>query len=85
MQRTTPSIRWIFEDKYRIVFHILFWIYIYLSDFLALFGILESDIYDWVFFTILALDVSIVYLNLYVLIPLFLLKRKYLLYLSTRH
>ncbi len=81
MQRNKPSIRWLFEDKYRIAFHVLFWIYIYLSDFLALFGILEPDIYDWVFFTILALDVLIVYLNLYVLIPQFLLKRKYLLYL----
>lgn len=80
MQRN-QSIRWLFEDKYRIIFHIIFWIYIYLSDFLALFGILEPDIYDWIFFTILALDVLIVYLNLYVLIPKFLLKRKYLLYL----
>jgi len=70
-----------FDDKYRIIFHILFWIYIYLSDFLALFGILEPDIYDWVFFTILSLDILIVYLNLYVLIPKFLLKRKYILYL----
>ena len=81
MQRNQSSIRWLFEDKYRIIFHIIFWIYIYLSDFLALFGILESDIYDWIFFTILTLDVLIVYLNLYVLIPKFLLKRKYLLYL----
>lgn len=81
MQRNKPSIRWLFDDKYRIVFHILFWIYIYLSDFLSLFGILEPDIYDWIFFTILALDVLIVYLNLYILIPRFLLKRKYLLYL----
>jgi len=81
MQRNKPSIRWLFNDKYRIIFHVLFWIYIYLSDFLALFGILEPDIYDWIFFTILAMDVLIVYLNLYVLIPKFLLKRKYLLYL----
>ncbi len=81
MQRKKSSIRWLFDDKYRILFHVLFWIYIYLSDFLALFGLLESDIYDWIFFTILAIDVLIVYLNLYVLIPKFLLKRKYLLYL----
>ena len=81
MQRNKSSIRWMFDDKYRIIFHILFWVYIYLSDFLALFGILESDIYDWIFFTILFIDVLIVYLNLYLLIPKFLLKRKYLLYL----
>ena len=81
MQRNKSSIRWIFDDKYRIIFHILFWIYIYLSDFLALFGILEPDIYDWIFFTIFFIDVLIVYLNLYVLIPKFLLKRKYLSYL----
>lgn len=81
MQKDTSTLSWVFNDKYRIVFHILFWIYIYLSDFLALFGILEPDIYDGVFFTIVFLDVFIVYLNLYVLIPKFLLKRKYILYL----
>lgn len=81
MQNRKSSIRWIFDDKYRIGFHLLFWIYIYLSDFLALFGLLEADIYDWVFFTILIMDIVIVYLNLYVLIPKFLLQRKYILYL----
>jgi len=81
MQKDTSTFSWIFNDKYRILFHILFWIYIYLSDFLAIFGVLEPDIYDGVFFTILLMDVLIVYLNLYVLIPQFLLKRKYILYL----
>ena len=81
MEQKTTDLSWIFDDQYRIVHHLLFWIYIYLSDFLALFGLLEPDLYDWIFFTILVLDVAIVYLNLYVLIPQFLLKRKYLLYL----
>ncbi len=81
MQDRQSSIRWIFDDKYRIGFHILFWIFIYLSDFLALFGLLEPDIYDWIFYTILIMDIATVYLNLYVLIPQFLLKRKYIAYL----
>ncbi len=81
MKKDTPTFSWIFNERYRIFFHILFWIYIYLSDFLALFGILEPDLYDGVFFTIVLMDVLIVYLNLYVLIPKFLLKRKYILYL----
>lgn len=82
MQKANTSIRWIFDDKYRIVAHLLFWGYIYLSDVLSLFGILEPGIYDWIFFMILALDILIVYLNLYFLIPKFLLKRKYLRYIE---
>ncbi|MEM1121216.1 MAG: hypothetical protein AAGJ18_12265, partial [Bacteroidota bacterium] len=81
MEQQTTNLSWLFNDQYRIVYHLLFWVYIYLSDFLALFGLLEPDLYDWIFFTILILDVLIVYLNLYVLIPQFLLKRKYVWYL----
>lgn len=83
MQKNNNNyLHWILNDKYRVFFHLLFWMFIYLSDVLSLFGLLEPGIYDWIFFTILFMDVFIVYFNLYFLIPKLLLKQKYLLYIA---
>ncbi len=72
----------ILNNRYRIVWHILFWILMYLDDFLSLFGLTSS--YDpegmkYAFFGII-LDMIMVYINFYILIPKLFLKGKYLEY-----
>lgn len=74
----TKAFEWILNKKYRIGFHVLFWIVMYLDEFLALIGItepFESDQIKYIIVGIL-LDMAMVYLNLYVFIPFLLLKNK---------
>ena len=64
----------LFDRRWWVVRHLLFWIFIYLDEFLALIGITES--YDE-YLTIgisLIFDVIVVYVNIYVLYPLYLKK-----------
>jgi len=68
------------DKRYRWLWHALFWIIIYMDPFLSIFGItlgFEEPIYVVIGFL---LDMIIVYFNLYVLLPTFLLKEKILLY-----
>ncbi len=72
----------ILNSRYRIWWHVLFWIVMYLDDFLSLFGLTASHEWDqmkYVAFGI-ALDMVMVYINFYVLIPKFFLKGKYAQY-----
>ncbi len=68
------------DQKLRWVWHLFFWMYIYLDVIFALFGITPEVDYPIVFFSFLT-DAFIVYVNLYLLVPLFLTKGKYLEYL----
>jgi hypothetical protein len=79
MQENNNYPEWLFADKYRIFFHLLFWILIYLDEVvaIALFGIENPSDYDALFFFILALDIATVYINIYYFIPKFLTKKKY--------
>jgi len=81
----TKAFEWILKDKYRIAFHLLFWIIMYLDEFLALLGITDPFKPEYVNLILLeiALDISMVYLNFYVLIPLFLLKNKFWTYVAS--
>lgn len=72
----------ILNNRYRIGWHILFWIVMYLDDFLSLFGLTasyEPEVLKIVGFGVV-LDMIMVYLNFYVLIPKFFLKGKYIEY-----
>ncbi len=72
----------ILNNRYRIWWHVLFWIVMYLDDFLSLFGLTSS--YDSEYIKLVGigiiLDMIMVYVNFYVLIPKFFLKGKYLEY-----
>ena len=74
--RYTKPFEWILNDRYRILFHILFWIILYLDEFLSLFGITEE--YSMIKLTGIEIfmDMTLVYVNLYILIPYFLLKKR---------
>ena len=68
------------NKKYRVFWHILFWVAVYMDLFLSYFGMTPSfDEQVWVFLGFL-LDMALVYFNLYVLLPKFLLKEKLLQY-----
>ncbi len=58
-----------------------FWVFLYISEILALVGLLEPLTYPVNFFLELLLDIILVYAHLYILLPRFLLKRKFSLYI----
>lgn len=70
----------IYSKKYAILRHILFWIFIYLDEFLSLIGITSPyEIYDLIALELLG-DLIMVYFNIYFLLPRFLLKGKVVQY-----
>lgn len=72
----------IVNKRYRIWWHVLFWVVMYLDDFLSLFGLTagyEPEYLKIVAFGVL-LDMIMVYVNFYVLIPKLFLKGKYIEY-----
>ncbi len=82
MEERQSGFRGILLDKrYRILWHIFFWIATYMDEVLSIFGLtpsLEEPLF--VFFGFL-LDMVLVYFNLYVLVPYFLLKDKVFTYI----
>ena len=81
----TKPFQWLVDDRYRIGFHVAFWIFIYLDEILSLFSItpaLEAETLKMFPFEIMG-DLFLVYINLYVLIPHLLLKNKLWKYLGT--
>jgi len=75
-QKIQNPLDWIMGGKYRVLYHILFWMVMYLDETFSLVGItepLESPLED-VFY--IAMDMLLVYFNLYILIPQLLLKNK---------
>lgn len=71
----------LFDKKYWIIRHTLFWITMYLDEFLSLFGLTESIELSYVLPGIL-LDMAMVYFNLYYLIPRFFQRGKILMYVG---
>lgn len=81
-QNFTKPFEWILDNRYRWLFHVLFWLFMYSDEFLALLGItspLTNSLYTLVVFL---LDVVLVYFSLYFLVPKLLLKNKFWLYIS---
>ena len=71
----------LFLKKWWVIRHLLFWIFIYLDEFLSFIGVIEP--YDEYVSIIISLvfDMIVVYINLYVLIPRFLKKDRLVEYL----
>ena len=74
--------RVLLDKKFRIIRHILFWIFIYADELLSLLGLTEPLGYPF-YLEILDLlaDMFMVYVNIYYLLPRFFLRGKVLLYL----
>ncbi|MFK7935710.1 MAG: sensor histidine kinase [Saprospiraceae bacterium] len=72
---------WILNNRYRWVFHGFFWILMYLDEFLALIGITPALNYPREMFFVFLGDILMVYINLYFLIPKYLLKNRLVSYL----
>ncbi|MEL6986974.1 MAG: hypothetical protein AAGK97_04010, partial [Bacteroidota bacterium] len=81
MEASAYQFSWLTNPKYRVAYHILFWVAMYLDEILSVFGITEA--YNNYGYTLieLASDLALVYFNLYVLIPYFLRKNKFALYI----
>ncbi len=80
----TKPFQWLIDDRYRIGFHVAFWIFIYLDEILSFFSItpsLGAETLKWFPFEIIG-DLFLVYVNLYLLIPKLLLKNKLWKYLG---
>lgn len=78
------SFHWLFEKQYRWVRHLLFWGFIYVDPLLSLFGITDELDSGWRLWTHLILpDLALVYLNLLLLVPLFLFKNRLFAYILT--
>tara|TARA_B100000497_G_C7696251_1_gene425553 strand:- start:2753 stop:3808 length:1056 start_codon:yes stop_codon:yes gene_type:complete len=71
----------LFLKKWWVIRHLLFWIFIYLDEFLSFIGVIEP--YDEYVSIIISLvfDMIVVYINLYFLIPRFLKKDRLVEYL----
>lgn len=68
------SIAWIADDRNRIWLHLGFWLFLYIDELLAVFGLTSLpgvNAYTLIFF--LFIDMCTVYFNLYVLVPAYLL------------
>ncbi len=74
---TTTSLKltvgWLFNERLRWVYHMLFWVFIYLDEFLSVFGLTEDMGSLWYVPFSLAVDMLVVYATIYVLLPLFLM------------
>jgi len=73
----TKPFQWILDDRYRVLFHILFWVIIYVDELFSLVGLTEPMGVSWLVpFSSIAIDMVLVYTTLYVFIPKFLFKGK---------
>lgn len=70
----------LFERKWWLLRHLLFWFFIYMDEFLSLLGITES-FEDPMLYLSFTMDVLVVYFNIYILFPKYLKKRKIAEYL----
>ncbi len=66
----------LFDKRFWIVRHGLFWIVMYLDEFLSIFGLTEPYEESWSLIIGLILDMAMIYFNLYYLIPRFFQRTK---------
>ncbi len=76
--------RWLhdalFNNRYRIIKHILFWLFIYADELLSWMGVTEVVGTPIMVLLTIILDMVMVYFNIYVLLPRLFLKSRVLLY-----
>ncbi|MEM9916768.1 MAG: histidine kinase [Bacteroidota bacterium] len=76
-ERYNKILEWVLSDRYRIHFHILFWLFVYSDEVLSLAGVTDSKSITAVYVLIkLTVDLIFVYINLYYLLPKFLLNNQ---------
>ena len=70
------------DKRYRVLWHIIFWLVLYVDPFFALLGITPPLDVPWYILMLgLLFDMFLVYINIYVLLPRFLLKGKIVIYI----
>lgn len=72
----------LFGKQWWLFRHLFFWIFIYLDETLSLLGITEQYEEYYTIAISFALDVLVVYINIYILYPLFLKKRRFAEYIG---
>lgn len=80
MTNSSIPFDWLLNKKYRIWYHILFWVAMYLEELLSLVGFTEEYTLYYPILIEFCSDVILVYFNLYILIPFFLMRKQFLLY-----
>lgn len=83
MEQATARLDWILEDRNRILLHILFWIFIYLDEILALTGVTSyPNVQPLQTLLMFLMDALIVYFNLYLLIASYLIVGRIWMYIA---
>lgn len=66
------SFTWILNDQYRVVYHLVFWIFVYADELFSYVGLTYPlDLSVMGFFLVVFGDLSLVYLTLYIFLPWF--------------
>ena len=71
----------LFDKKWWLFRHLLFWMFIYLDEFLSLVGVTEAYDEPYIMLLSLSFDVVVVYINIYFLFARYLKKRKFVEYI----
>jgi len=74
-------VRFLLDKRYRVLWHILFWVTVYIDQFLSFLGFTPEYEEQLKLIIGLFIDMVVVYFNLYVLLPNFLLKERILQYI----
>lgn len=74
------TIEWLFYPRLRWVYHLLFWMFIYLDEILSFVGLTEEMEDVWTTPFSLSIDMVVVYTTIYILLPLFLLRGRILIF-----
>ena len=75
------TIEWLFYPKLRWVYHLLFWMFIYIDELLSFIGLTEEMDDVWTTPVSLSIDMIVVYTTIYILLPLFLLRGRVLIFI----
>jgi sensor histidine kinase YesM len=78
----TRPFQWALDSRYRLLFHVVFWVFIYSDELLSLLKVTPAidtiHLFPW---EVLG-DMALVYVNLYLFIPLLLLRNRFWLYIG---
>jgi len=81
-ERYNKILEWILDDRYRIYFHALFWLFVFSDEVLSVLEITELQGYGFSYvLTSFCVYMACIYINLYYLTPKFLLQNKVAYYI----
>lgn len=84
MQIGNRTLDWILDSRHRWIQHTLFWGLMYLPHIAAILGLTDKQVPASqlpFYFFLLAIDIALVYFNLYYLLPQFFFKKEYVRYI----